>query len=121
MSALAGRLRAAIIAITAATLTAGILVPSAAAHPEPASLDAFMRALGQVESSGRYDAVNAVSGAYGKYQIMPSNWPAWASARAARTVRRAATSCPRRASTEPRLFRASAMPRPPILGLSRWR
>jgi hypothetical protein len=37
-----------------------------------------MDALGQVESGGRYDARNPVSGAYGKYQIMPSNWPAWA-------------------------------------------
>jgi hypothetical protein len=34
--------------------------------------------MGQVESGGDYDARNATSGAYGKYQIMPSNWPSWA-------------------------------------------
>jgi hypothetical protein len=48
-----------------------------AAHAIP-GFDRFMAALGQVESGGRYDARNADSGAYGKYQILPSNWPAWA-------------------------------------------
>ena len=37
-----------------------------------------MNAVGQVESGGRYTARNPISGAYGKYQIMPSNWPSWA-------------------------------------------
>jgi hypothetical protein len=37
-----------------------------------------MYAMGQVESRGNYYARNASSGAYGKYQIMPSNWPSWA-------------------------------------------
>ena len=37
-----------------------------------------MYAMGQVESGGDYTRRNASSGAYGKYQIMPSNWPAWA-------------------------------------------
>ena len=37
-----------------------------------------MYAMGQVESGGNYYARNASSGAYGKYQIMPSNWPSWA-------------------------------------------
>ena len=37
-----------------------------------------MNAIGKVESGGDYTAQNASSGAYGKYQIMPSNWPAWA-------------------------------------------
>jgi hypothetical protein len=46
--------------------------------PAPAGLSEFMEALGAVESGGRYDARNPTSGAYGKYQIMPSNWPAWA-------------------------------------------
>lgn len=30
------------------------------------------------EIGGRFDAINAKSGSYGKYQIMPRNWPAWA-------------------------------------------
>ena len=38
----------------------------------------FLYALGQVESGGSYTARNPTSGAYGKYQILPSNWPAWA-------------------------------------------
>jgi hypothetical protein len=37
-----------------------------------------MQALASVESGGRYDAVNPVSGAYGKYQILPSTWRGWA-------------------------------------------
>jgi len=77
---LIGRPRAILAALAVAVFAAGSLVPAAAAHPhpEPRGLDAFMRALGQVESSGRYTAVNAVSGAYGKYQVMPANWPVWA-------------------------------------------
>ena len=38
----------------------------------------FMAGLACTESSGRFDAVNRRSGAFGKYQIMPRNWPAWA-------------------------------------------
>lgn len=34
--------------------------------------------VGDHESRGRYGAVNPDSGAYGKYQIMPGNWPSWA-------------------------------------------
>ena len=34
--------------------------------------------LGCWESGGRYDIENPRSGAYGKYQIMPANWPSWA-------------------------------------------
>ena len=41
-------------------------------------INRFLYALGQVESGGSYTARNPSSGAYGKYQIMPSNWPAWA-------------------------------------------
>ncbi len=37
-----------------------------------------MWAIGKVESGGSYTARNPSSGAYGKYQIMPPNWPAWA-------------------------------------------
>jgi len=70
----------AIPAITAAVVAASLLAatPAAAHSPEPAGIDAFLRALGQVESGGNYYAVNSTTGAYGKYQIMPSNWPAWA-------------------------------------------
>lgn len=60
-------------------LTGVIAPPAAAARPaEPAHLDQFLWGLGQQESGGEYAARNPVSGAYGKYQIMPFNWPTWA-------------------------------------------
>ncbi len=40
-------------------------------------LEAFMQAIGLKESGGNYDSRNTDSGAKGKYQIMPSNWPSW--------------------------------------------
>ncbi|HET7677457.1 MAG TPA: hypothetical protein VFK38_06355 [Candidatus Limnocylindrales bacterium] len=60
------------------SLLVAALVPLPIAAHQPAGLKEFMRALGQVESGGRYSARNAHSGAYGKYQIMPFNWPTWA-------------------------------------------
>ena len=42
------------------------------------NIDAFLYALGEVESGGSYTARNSTTGAYGKYQIMPSNWGPWA-------------------------------------------
>jgi hypothetical protein len=44
----------------------------------PPGLERFLYALGEVESGGSYTARNATSGAYGKYQIMPASWAAWA-------------------------------------------
>lgn len=41
-------------------------------------LEDFMRAIAKVESGGRYEARNATTGAYGKYQILPSNWSSYA-------------------------------------------
>jgi hypothetical protein len=41
------------------------------------TLDRFMDALAGQESGGNYSAKNARTGASGKYQIMPANWPAW--------------------------------------------
>ena len=64
-----------VIALVASGLAAA---PVTAHEPEPPGIDAFMKALGLVESNGDYEARNRTSGAYGKYQIMPSNWPAWA-------------------------------------------
>jgi hypothetical protein len=54
------------------------LLPASAVAKEPPGINRFMNAIGQIESGGRYNARNARSGAIGKYQIMPSNWPAWA-------------------------------------------
>jgi len=73
-------------ALLAAGLVLALLgpapAPARAAAPAPVAappgLAQFMEALGAVESGGRYDARNASSGAYGRYQIIPSNWPGWA-------------------------------------------
>lgn len=40
--------------------------------------EAFINAIAGQESGGDYGAVNSRTGASGKYQIMPENWPAWA-------------------------------------------
>lgn len=73
-----GRRRAALVATLGAALIAALVpaVPVSAAAPP--GIERFLYALGQVESGGNYYAVNPVSGAYGKYQIMPANWPGWA-------------------------------------------
>jgi hypothetical protein len=73
----ARRLSAALGTLVALILLATLL-PSSALAKDPPQLARFMNAIGKVESGGRYDARNKYSGAYGKYQIMPSNWPSWA-------------------------------------------
>lgn len=40
-------------------------------------LDALLRAIGGQESGGDYGATNSRTKAFGKYQIMPENWPKW--------------------------------------------
>ncbi len=40
-------------------------------------IDQFMNAISGIESGGDYNARNPTSGAHGRYQIMPENWPAW--------------------------------------------
>ena len=73
-----GRPSAVVIAAFAAILILSLAGPSVSAAKAPPGLARFMYAMGKVESGGRYTARNPYSGAYGKYQIMPSNWPAWA-------------------------------------------
>ena len=69
-------------AVSAAVLVAAVvitLIPTAAqSSSAPPGINKFLYALGEVESGGNYYALNKTSGAYGKYQIMPSNWPSWA-------------------------------------------
>ena len=50
----------------------------AAEAPERNEQLRFMWAMAQQESGGDYYARNVSSGAFGRYQIMPFNWPAWA-------------------------------------------
>jgi hypothetical protein len=75
---LIGRRSAVLVAALATTLVLTTMGSAAVAAASPAGLSQFKYAVGQVESGGNYTAKNPVSGAYGKYQIMPSNWPAWA-------------------------------------------
>ena len=77
MPDLIGRRRAVPAALVAAFLFASV-VPSVVHATAPPGLERFLYALGRVESGGRYTAHNSTSGAYGKYQILPSNWAAWA-------------------------------------------
>ncbi len=68
------------IALTALTLTIllSLIGPGTVLAKHPPGLGKFMNAIGRVESGGDYRARNRTSGAYGKYQIMPGNWPSWA-------------------------------------------
>jgi hypothetical protein len=72
------RLRAGFPLVLVVILLTAALVPLPVAAADPPGTDRFLKALGQVESGGRYDARNPTSGARGKYQIMPANWPSWA-------------------------------------------
>jgi hypothetical protein len=51
---------------------------TAAGSPDRGQQLRFMWAMAGQESGWDYYARNASSGAFGKYQIMPFNWPAWA-------------------------------------------
>jgi transglycosylase-like protein len=75
---LSGRLKAVLVASLATIVLVGILAPTTTLASDPPGLARFMYALGQVESHGDYSARNESSGAYGKYQIMPASWRAWA-------------------------------------------
>ena len=77
LPALSGRLGA-VIAAGLMTAAVVIVAPSDVSAATPQNLARFKTAVGSVESGGRYDARNPRTGAYGKYQILPSNWPTWA-------------------------------------------
>jgi hypothetical protein len=75
---LSGRLRAVFVTLLATIVLIGVIGPVTTLAADPPGLARFMYAMGRAESGGRYTARNATSGAYGKYQIMPSSWRAWA-------------------------------------------
>jgi transglycosylase-like protein len=75
---LPGRLKAVPVAILATIMLVGVIGPTTTLASDPPGLARFMYAMGRVESGGNYYARNATSGAYGKYQIMPASWRAWA-------------------------------------------
>ena len=78
MRVLSGRRSAVLVAALATILVLTALGLCGFAAKSPAGLSSFKCAIGRIESGGNYTARNPKSGAYGKYQIMPSNWPAWA-------------------------------------------
>lgn len=77
MRVLAARSRVITVAVLS-TAVLGVAAPTPVLAQDPGGLDQFMRAIASVESGGRYTARNPSSGAYGKYQILPSNWRTWA-------------------------------------------
>ena len=78
MPDVAGRRRAVSVAFVVATVLVSAAPAVTQSATAPPGLERFLDALGEVESGGSYTARNATSGAYGKYQIMPSSWAAWA-------------------------------------------
>ena len=78
MRVLSGRLKAVLVATLATIILVGVVGPTTTLASDPPGLARFMAAMGQVESGGSYYARNRSSGAYGKYQIMPASWRAWA-------------------------------------------
>jgi hypothetical protein len=75
---LSGRRSAVFIVALATILILTASGSAALAAKSPPGLSKFKAAIGRIESGGRYTARNSTSGAYGKYQILPSNWPSWA-------------------------------------------
>jgi hypothetical protein len=73
-----GRQMVALVAALAAILVVDVTGPARTLATDPPRLDPFMNAVGQVESHGNHTARNARTGAYGRYQILPDNWRAWA-------------------------------------------
>lgn len=70
------RLSLAVLAIAVIGLSAPASGISATERPR-VDIDGFMTGLACVESAGRYEARNRLSGALGKYQFMPRVWAAW--------------------------------------------
>jgi hypothetical protein len=73
-----GRRPAAVVAAVATALLLGAVGAAPTAAADPPGLEKFMAAVARVESGGNHSAVNKTSGAYGRYQILPQNWRAWA-------------------------------------------
>lgn len=73
-----GRQMAVLVAALATVLVVNVAGPAPTLATDPPLLDRFMQAVGLVESHGNHAARNIHSGAYGRYQIMPVNWRAWA-------------------------------------------
>ena len=69
---------AALVLVTSGMLAAGSPMEARKRAPSRGEQLRFMWAMAGQESGWDYYARNRTSGAYGKYQIMPFNWPSWA-------------------------------------------
>lgn len=67
-----------LVAALSGALVGSVAGPAPTLASDPPQLSRFMQAVAQVESHGNHTALNKQSGAYGRYQIMPDNWRAWA-------------------------------------------
>jgi hypothetical protein len=69
-----------LLVATISVSVVGVAQPADVAAKPPTQGDQlrFMWAMAQQESGADYYARNTASGAFGKYQIMPFNWSAWA-------------------------------------------
>jgi hypothetical protein len=69
------------VALVAALIALGWSLSAAAVDARGErgiDIHTFMTGLACTESGGRFEALNSRTRAYGKYQIMPGNWRAWA-------------------------------------------
>lgn len=67
-----------VVALVGGALGGGAQPGLAADAPDRADQARFMWAMAGQESGWDYYARNTSSGAFGRYQIMPFNWPSWA-------------------------------------------
>jgi len=73
-----GSKMAVLVVALAGIVVGNVAGPARMLASEPPELRRFMQAIAEVESHGNATALNARSGAYGRYQIMPDNWRSWA-------------------------------------------
>lgn len=73
-----GRRSAIAVALLAMAVLVGVIGAAPTFAADPPGLERFMTAVARVESGGNHQAANITSGAYGRYQILPDNWRAWA-------------------------------------------
>lgn len=73
-----GRRQAVAVTSLVTALLIGVFGAAPTQAADPPGLKQFMSAIARVESGGNHKALNKTSGAYGRYQIMPENWRAWA-------------------------------------------
>lgn len=79
---LRGRHDRLVLALVGLALLVGLTLPGSAfgakTPKDPIGLDRFLWGLAGRESGWDWTTRNTTSGAYGRYQVMPENWPAWA-------------------------------------------